>query len=67
MVDYAPGLEERKVDVDDWFCFKGQAYKAGRAFAGQTVGLRPTQKDGILEVLFATQVIKRLEPRLKTL
>jgi len=35
----------------------------GRAFAGQAVGLRPTATDGVLEVLFLTQVLKELDLR----
>jgi transposase InsO family protein len=60
-VEYAPAVEVRRVDANGWLTYKGQYFKAGRAFAGQSVGLRPTENDGILDVLFITQVIKQLD------
>jgi hypothetical protein len=62
-IQYPPGVEVRKVDVNGWFVYQGHYYKAGRAFVGQTVGLRPTENDGILDLLFLTHVIKELNLR----
>ena len=62
-VEYASGVEARRVDVTGHFSYRGDSWRAGRAFAGQSVGVRPTEKDGIHEVLFQTQVIKELDLR----
>jgi transposase InsO family protein len=62
-VQYASTVETRQVDQNGWFSYRGQEWKVGRAFCGQTIGLRPTQTDGVLEVLFLTQVIKELDLR----
>ena len=62
-VEYAAGVEVRRVDQNGWFSYRGREWKVGRAFAGQTVGLRPTATDGVLEVLFLTQVLQELDLR----
>lgn len=62
-VQYAATVETRQVDGNGWFSYRGKNWKVGRAFGGQTIGLRPTQTDGVLEVLFLTQVIKELDLR----
>jgi transposase InsO family protein len=62
-VQYASTVETRRVDENGWFSYHGRDWKAGRAFCGQTIGLRPTATDGLLEVLFLTQVIKELDLR----
>jgi hypothetical protein len=62
-VRYAATVETRQVDENGEFSYRGKNWKAGRAFCGQTIGLRPTQTDGVLEVLFLTQVIKELDLR----
>jgi transposase InsO family protein len=61
--EYAAGVEVRRVDQDGWFSYRGRGWKAGRASAGQPVGLRPTATDGVLEVLFLTQVLQELDLR----
>ncbi|MFN9844698.1 MAG: hypothetical protein ACK57Q_10215 [Planctomycetota bacterium] len=62
-MEYAAGVKVRRVDQDGWFSYRGRGWKAGRAFAGQPVGLRPTATDGVLEVLFLTQVLRGLDLR----
>jgi transposase InsO family protein len=62
-VQYAGMVETRRVDENGCFSYRGRDWKAGRAFCGQTIGLRPTQSDGVLDVLFLTQVIKELDLR----
>jgi transposase InsO family protein len=64
-VEYALGVQVRQVDQDGCFSFHGQPWKAGRAFAGEPVGLRPTTTDGVWEVLFQTQIFKELDLRHK--
>lgn len=59
-VEYAPGVDVRLVDKNGRISYHGQPWKIGLAFTGQRVGVRPTQQDGICEVIFLTQVIKEL-------
>lgn len=60
-VDYSPGVEVRKVDVLGRISFRNQSWRVGRAFIKQPVGLRPTQSDGVYEILFATCVIRTID------
>jgi len=62
-VQYAGTVQTRQVDRNGEFSYRGRNWKAGRAFCGQTIGLCPAQTDGILNVLFLTQVIKELDLR----
>lgn len=62
-VQYAATIETRHVDRNGEFSYRGRNWKVGRAFHGQTIGLRTTQTDGVWEVLFLTQVIKELDLR----
>jgi len=62
-VHYAPEVAVRRVDENGWFSFQGHYCKAGRAFGGQSIGVRPTDQDGLFQVLFLTQVIKELDLR----
>jgi transposase InsO family protein len=49
----------RKVD-DGWLSFKGKPFKLGRAFSGDRVAIRPTSTDGIYEVYFYDQIVRKL-------
>jgi transposase InsO family protein len=62
-IEYAPDCLVRKVDADGEFSYRNQLWKVGRAFAGLPVGLRPTTTDGVIAVLFLTEVIKELDLR----
>jgi transposase InsO family protein len=62
-VEYAPGVAVRQVDQDGWISYRGKPRKVGRAFAGQSVGLRPTQTDGLLEIIFLAHHLKPLDLR----
>jgi len=62
-LEYAVGVETRKVDGGGWLSYRNQPWKVGHAFAGQTVGLRASATDGRIEVLFLTHVIKELDLR----
>ena len=59
-VEYAAGVEVRRGDQQGWISYRGRQWRIGRAFAGQALGVRPTTRDGIYQVLFLTQVIKEL-------
>lgn len=65
-VQYAPGLQVRRVDASGWISFRCKYWKIGRAFTHQNVALQPTSEDGSYEVLFLTHIIKLLDLRLNT-
>jgi len=62
-VEYASGVSVRRVDATGHISYQGKPRKVGRAFIGQDIGLRPTDLDGVLELIFVTQVIKKLDLR----
>jgi len=62
-VEYASGLAVRRVDAAGWISYRGRDWKIGRAFIGESVGLSTSATDGLIEVLFLTQVIKELDLR----
>lgn len=60
-VEYAAGVEVRKVDAAGWISFRSHGWKVGRAFVKEPVGLRPTKKDGVYEILFAATPIRTID------
>ena len=62
-IEYAPDLAVRKVQHDGWISYRGGDYKLPKAFKGYPVALRPTIRDGELEVLFCRHVIARIDLR----
>jgi len=62
-IEYAPGLAVRKVADKGWISYRGRAFKLPKAFKGYPVALRPTPRDGELEVLFCSHVIARIDLR----
>lgn len=62
-MEYASGVAVRRVDMNGRITYRGQTWRVGRAFEGHSVGLRPSQNDGIMEVIFLTHVIKELDLR----
>lgn len=62
-VQYDSSVQARRVDQNGWIYFRGRPWKVGRAFVGQTVGVRPSQTDGVMDLIFLTQVIKHLDLR----
>lgn len=57
------GMEIRGVDVSGRLSYKGKAWKVSYAFAGQKVGIRPDETDGLLDVFFFHNKIKQLDLR----
>jgi len=45
-VEYAPGVEVRKVNPVGQFSFRGRTWKISEAFGGEPIGLLPTTRDG---------------------
>jgi transposase InsO family protein len=62
-VEYASPVEVRRVDQQGYISYQGRSWRVGRAFLGLPVGVRPGNHDGLMEVLFLTQVIKELDLR----
>ncbi|NIR98046.1 MAG: IS481 family transposase, partial [Gammaproteobacteria bacterium] len=62
-IEYAPGLAVRKVHDGGWMNYRGREFRLPKAFKGYPVALRPTTRDGELEVLFCHHIIARLDLR----
>jgi transposase InsO family protein len=62
-IEYPGGVAVRRVDVNGHFCFQGRRLAAGRAFAGYPIGLRPTARDGVFEIVFLHHVIRHIDLR----
>jgi hypothetical protein len=60
LADGEAGLPVRKVQRGGEVHFGGRLLPVSKAFRGQPVGVRATNTDGLVEVLFCHQVIKRL-------
>jgi transposase InsO family protein len=60
-VEYGSGVEVRWVDQLGQISYRGQPWRVGRAFVGLPVGVRTGKSDGLMEVIFLTQVIKELD------
>ena len=59
-IHYPPGTPVRKVQNGGDVHFGGRLLHVSKAFRGQPVGVRVTDTDGLVEVLFCHQVVKRL-------
>lgn len=59
-IEYASDLEVRKANRVGQLRFRGQVYKISEAFGCQSIGLRPTQKDGIWKIYYCQQGIGQL-------
>jgi transposase InsO family protein len=60
---YAPDVAVRKVQDLGWISFKAQGYRLPKAFKGYPIGLRPTDQEGLVNVLFAQHHILNLDLR----
>lgn len=60
-VEYDSGVEVRRVDEQGQISYRGELWRVGRGFIGLPVGVRAGKTDGVMEVLFLTQVIKELD------
>lgn len=59
--DYAPGDILRIVDDAAWLSFAGRRFKASKALCRKTVALRPTDQDGVFELVFRHVAIKTID------
>jgi transposase InsO family protein len=62
-LEYATGVQIRRVDQNGWISYNHQSWKVGRAFKKQIVGVRTTAIDGVMEILFGTHTIKTINLR----
>lgn len=60
-IDYAPGVEVRMVQADGWIHYRGIEYRVPKAFRGQPVALRPSQVDGVMDVVFCHQTVSKID------
>lgn len=60
-VQYPAGLALRRVQEDGRIVYAHRGVFLSQAFARQTVALRPTEQDGVVDVLFASFVVARLD------
>src|SRR5439155_15542953 len=68
---YDRGVAVRKVDSIGKISYRGDGWRIGKAFVGQSIGLAPTQIDGVMSVLLGELEIGRLDlgawPQVKTM
>jgi transposase InsO family protein len=60
-LEYEEKDEVRKVIINGLVSYKGKRYRVGKAFVGEHVALRPTENDGIVNVVFGNQRIAKLD------
>jgi transposase InsO family protein len=60
-IEYGPGDQVRKVQQGGKISYGNREYALPKAFCGQSVALRPTPQDGVMEVFFCDQKIMHLD------
>jgi hypothetical protein len=60
-IEYGPDDIVRKVDEKGKISYLGRRFRISKAFYGYPVALRPTCDDGILNVFFCHQKVKRID------
>jgi transposase InsO family protein len=64
--DHGPGAILRRVQQHGRISFNNRIWRVGRAFIGQSVALRPTLEDGLLDVVFCGERITQIDLRSAT-
>lgn len=62
-LEYAATDAVRRVQQEGWISWQGRAYRIGRAFVGQPVGVRATDEAGCYAVYFAAHCVASLDTR----
>jgi len=62
-IEYGPGDTVRRVYDGGQITLKNREYRVGKAFRGCPVALRPTLRDGVLDVYFCTERIGWINER----
>lgn len=60
-VEYDSNLAVRKVDCSGKISYRGQAYRVGKGLTGQRIALKPSEKDGLMNVYFCQQNVLTLD------
>lgn len=60
-IEYAPGDELRKVQIDGRLYFRGREISVGKAFTGHQLALRPTTADGVFEIFFSHHKVGQVD------
>jgi transposase InsO family protein len=60
---YWPGDSLRRVNTDGMFRYENRCWRIGKAFAGQSIAVRPTETDGRHSVYFCTHLIGQIDLR----
>ncbi len=60
-LEYSPGALVRKVHSSGNVTYHDQEYRISKGLIGETVELRPTEKDGLLDVYFGTIKVRRID------
>jgi transposase InsO family protein len=58
---FSPGDELRKVNAAGRFSFGGRGWQMGEAFAGETIGLRRTNHQDLLQIVYGPHAVGRLD------
>jgi transposase InsO family protein len=61
--EYGPECELRRVQHGGRVSYRGQAFRVGKALYRQTVGVRPTPIDGVIDVCLGVHPIVRVDLR----
>jgi Integrase core domain len=61
--EYAPGDVVRRVQQGGHVSLLGRAIKVPKAFRGKAIAFRPTNQDGVFDVVFRTQMIATIDIR----
>ena len=62
-IEYSPGDAVRKVQTSGELFYRGKTYTISKAFRGEAVALRPTDEDGIMDVVFSKYKVARIDLR----
>jgi len=62
-IEYDPTDHVRRVQKGGWITFRGRHIHLSKAFAGQSVALRPTTTDGIWDVNFIAHRVAQIDLR----
>lgn len=60
-IEYGPGDHVRKVQQGGKISYRNREYEVPKAFYGQSVALRPTAQDELMDVFFCNQRIMQLD------
>jgi transposase InsO family protein len=62
-IEYAQEEQVRKVSDNGQIRFNGKCLRVGKAFNGYPVALRPSPNDGVVQIVFCSHVIKKIDLR----